>query len=83
MTGETDTHVLPVEHHEPAPGGASVPEVSSAEASHLRREGNSRPVRSARPRSERDVVSVDDGSLRPLARALLALAEQLRGEGMV
>ena len=63
-------------------GGTGVPEVSCVERrarGHERR----RTAHPARPRSERDGASVDDGSLTPLARALLALAEQLRGEGMV
>jgi hypothetical protein len=85
MTGENERHVLPVDPPQPAPGGASLPEASSAGGSAERQEGggSSRPGHSARPRSERDVVSVEDGSLRPLARALLALAEQLRGEEKV
>jgi hypothetical protein len=59
-----------------APGEAGLPHPQKGEAAEP--DGDQRP--DGLDPEEGEIRSEDDGSLRPLARALLALAEQLSGE---
>jgi hypothetical protein len=65
---------------------SSLPDRSSSSTSPAHGSPAREPLSSTMPACPDDAVgarvgSADDASLRPLARALLALAEQLRGEG--